>query len=129
MTKLITLKKEDVCYNWLDYHSIGHFIKGLIEFIFLSLLGIFSPLLCLLIVFMLGLIFEIIENSLLIPIKFEGRKDSVENSLMDILLVALGGITEYFFFLCSNEMNLILNIGLFVVIISLYIKIKNKTLE
>jgi hypothetical protein len=100
--RIFARSRSEVTQSWFDFHSIGHFVMGIITFfatfsIYGKLLMPFTDALSYAFssTLVIGLMFEIIENTILVPIKFDGRKDSTENSLMDILMVGIGGGAAY----------------------------------
>jgi len=97
---------EEVGISFFDFYSVGHICMGIGIFLLFSLFytipmakeegssQILLPLWGIwLITVIIGIIWEIIENTLFfdLGIKFEGRLDSPANIISDILCVALGG--------------------------------------
>ena len=134
MTNFFTLVKEEVCLAWMDFHSIGHFIMGQLCFAgtYLVLLGglpfeLNLPY-SLISSIIFGVLFEVIENGPCVKLKFAGRKDSVENSVADIVLVILGAIFEFVLIgFASLTINIVLNTTVFVVLMILYLKLRMLT--
>jgi hypothetical protein len=104
--KIIGTTRKDVNESPIDFYSIGHVVFGYTVF-FLSfwvstLLVIEKRLYSLIVTILIGILWEILENTYLAKTKykFDERKDSVENSLFDILFVFGGGVlSEYCSFL------------------------------
>jgi len=134
MTSIFTLKRDEVCIAWLDFHSIGHFIMGQTSFIgtFLVLLEYFPFELnlpySLITAITFGILFEIVENGPCVKLKFDGRKDSVENSIADIFLVMIGGIFEFLLFAFAPVItNMVVNVIVTTVLLVLYLKLRLST--
>lgn len=121
---------------WLDFYSFDHLIMGMLAF-FISYVVImmcgfqieyalsYGVVCCL----FTGIIFEMFENTLFKQIKFEKRKDSVENSLSDIILVGIGGISESIIFLFPFFVLLTINTILVSLLYGLHFIFKRKTLK
>ena len=97
--KLFGKKKEDLDKFPLDFYSVGHFILGHIGYIIIYLMGFYStiPLIhnilmeyVLGITIFIGLFWELLENNICIKTRFKKQKDSLNNSLCDILCVFIG---------------------------------------
>lgn len=99
MHKVIGTCRKDVNNSFIDYYSIGHFVMGYITYIVSIWIWSLLPFefdiyeISLVSTLMVGIIWEILENYLLVdtPLKFEKRRDSLGNSLMDIIFVFIGG--------------------------------------
>lgn len=100
MVRFIGSCTEDVSSNcYTDYYSIGHILFGYISFlvsIFIwSFLG-FGAILELSLVssIMVGVFWELFENTILVDtrFKFNKKQDCLENSLSDIIFVFIGAI-------------------------------------
>ena len=105
MGKFVAKRTRDVNVSALDFFTLGHIVMGYITWIISFIIIWFTPygdIQCLSMVstIMVGIVWEYIENFLLrnkTSIKFEGRKDSLENSLTDIIAVVGGGSLAWFF--------------------------------
>ncbi len=103
---LLATSQDHVGISAWDYYSWGHIGMGIASFLIFSLINTIPSLvdkklvylipywsiLLLVVAFAVG--WEILENTLLLSwgFKFEGRKDSLQNSFWDILFVTLGGL-------------------------------------
>ena len=104
--EMVASSKADVGRAPIDYFSWGHVDMGVAVFLLFSLinlipssisgnLGTVTPFwLSIVLTIVVAVVWEILENTLFVDwgIKFEGRKDSLVNSLWDILFVILGGL-------------------------------------
>lgn len=109
LNEIIATTRDEVGISWFDFYSIGHICFGLGVFMFFSLFYSIpkargdTPILSLLAVFILTFIiiiaWEVLENTLFIMLgwKFEGRTDSPQNILTDILIGVIGSL-----FACLN---------------------------
>ena len=96
---LIAITRECVSLAAFDFFSFAHVLMGIIIFLVYSLFYVFqkNPLYSLnesvIFVLIAGILWEIIENTIVFSLgcKFEGRKDSILNSITDIILVLGGG--------------------------------------
>ena len=98
MFKIFARIKEDVSKAAIDFFSFGHLIGGYFGFIilgalFLAIFGEFLILICIFIIFLCGAFWELFENTMLYKknIKFGYRKDSLINSVTDIIIFTSGG--------------------------------------
>jgi hypothetical protein len=106
---LIATDPSQVGLAWMDFYSIGHICFGIGLFLFFSLFYTIPkkhgnvPIFSLLFVFILTVIFavlwELVENTLFIDLgwKFEGRADSWQNIISDILFGCVGGLGSWLF--------------------------------
>jgi hypothetical protein len=99
MIKVFARNKDDVSKAAIDFFSFGHLIGGYFGFIilgaiFLVIFGDFLISFCIFIIFLSGTFWELIENTLLYKknIKFGYRRDSVLNSMMDVIFFTNGGV-------------------------------------
>jgi len=119
--KIFGRKKEDIDKYALDFYSFGHLIFGHIGFIIIYLMGFYStiPLIhdsimdhTLGFAIFIGLFWELLENNLFIKTHLKKQKDSLNNSLCDILCVFIGasiiGIIIYFIG-CTSMLFLLIN--------------------
>jgi len=99
--KLVGKSEKDLDKYPLDFFSIGHFILGHLTCIIIFFMALFIPFEYLrngilqhflLITCIFGLGWEIFENNVLINTKLKKERDSLNNSLCDILCVILGSI-------------------------------------
>lgn len=100
---------DEVGISWFDFYSIGHICMGIGIFLFFSLFytipysksnesQVLLPLWVVwIITILLAIGWEWLENVVFVDlgIKFEGRIDSIENMLTDIILVAIGGLGSW----------------------------------
>ena len=107
LKKLIAQSKEEVGQKPIDFFSLGHIILVFIcfglSFIFLKysifvVSDIVSKLISISVVSYVALIWEFIENFSQsgLSIKFSKERDSLINSLSDIVFTSLGGILAFF---------------------------------
>ncbi len=101
--KVIATNKDDIGITPIDFFSFTHLIMGYLIFIVLNgilfvmysvPLGIFS----LMYTFFISIIWESLENSIFyyLGIKFARRRDSIINSIMDIVFFSSGGLIVLF---------------------------------
>lgn len=101
--KVIGTKIEDISDCLFDHYSLIHFIVGLISYIssFYVLITFMelndSCWIAFVCIFVGSVIWELSENSFLIPIKTNKRKDDVINSQTDTLCIFLGGVIGMIF--------------------------------
>lgn len=102
----ITTSKDEVSRAPIDYFSWGHLNMGVVVFLLWSMVNLLPSLangfmtdilpygISVLLTFVVAVVWEIVENTLLldIGIKFEGRKDSLQNAVWDVIFVVLGGV-------------------------------------
>ena len=100
---------DEVGISVFDFYSIGHICFGIGLFLFWSLfytvpkkrgkVPIFSLLFVFILTIICAIVWEIIENVLLLPLglKFENRPDSWMNMTSDILLCGVGGLGTWLF--------------------------------
>ncbi|MHA1497114.1 MAG: DUF2585 family protein [Promethearchaeota archaeon] len=93
MNKILAKNKDDISKAAIDFFSFGHLLSGyfifiIVEALFLTILGELITMLSFLILFLYGVIWEIVENTCLFKrnIKFGYRRDSFLNSSMDVVL-------------------------------------------
>jgi len=93
--KYIATSMKDQGIKALDYSSFGHIVAGIIIYlitiwitknIFISWLAVVYS----------SILWEFLENTIMIPIKPSKKPDSVLNSLCDTGLMIGGGIIGYF---------------------------------
>jgi len=99
---IIGTTRKDVNEAWIDFYSIGHLVLGFVVFFisyWFSLLVLRIQFREYLTIFTLifAVLWELFENICLVKtrFKFDKRKDSVENSLFDIVFVFFGAIICY----------------------------------
>ncbi|MBD3338666.1 MAG: hypothetical protein GF353_06145 [Candidatus Lokiarchaeota archaeon] len=106
MSEVFAGSKDDVGRSAIDYFTWGHIAMGVAIFLLLSLINtipsyidnalvyIIPYILMLFISFLIGVVWEILENTLFvgIGIKFEGRRDSFVNALWDVIFVCIGAL-------------------------------------
>jgi len=106
MSDIITTKKSEVSRAPIDYFSWGHLNMGVVVFLLWSMVNLLPSLynqemtyilaygISVLLTVVVAVVWEIVENTLLlnIGIKFEGRKDSLQNAIWDIIFVVVGGL-------------------------------------
>ncbi len=109
MNKILAKNKEGISKAAIDFFSFGHLLGGYFAFIildafYLVILGEFVIEICIITVFLSGVIWEIVENTYLFKknIKFGYRRDSLLNSSMDVVMLTMGG----FFASYCLELNL-----------------------
>ncbi|MFX0012651.1 MAG: hypothetical protein ACFE9R_20235 [Candidatus Hermodarchaeota archaeon] len=110
--EIIATSTGEVGISWFDFYSIGHICFGIGAFLLISLFYTipkakgYTPIFSLLLVFILSMItfvvWEIIENYVLLwlgleNLKFEGRVDSLQNMTTDILLGGVGALGAWLF--------------------------------
>ena len=95
--KLIAQNKREMGVKPIDVYTIGHILMGLITYVVLNILGV-SNWCSLVGAIFWGIIWEYFENFILarIGLKFEKRKDSLENSLTDVVFTIIGGYIAFF---------------------------------
>jgi uncharacterized membrane protein YeaQ/YmgE (transglycosylase-associated protein family) len=117
---LIGTDSDQVGIAWFDYFSIGHICFGIGVFLFFSLfytipknkgkIPIFSLLFVFILTFVILVLWEILENFLFINLdwKFEGRPDSPENIIGDLICGVIGAIGSWLFchFISVKEKNI-----------------------
>lgn len=106
LNEIIATKSSEVGISWFDFFSIGHICFGIGVFLFFSLFYTIpkakgrTPLFSLFFVFILSFIifiaWEIVENTLLLNLKFGGR-DSWQNIFTDIMFGILGALGTWIF--------------------------------
>ncbi|MHA1758830.1 MAG: hypothetical protein ACTSVV_18835 [Promethearchaeota archaeon] len=103
---IVGTDKDEVGRSPIDYFSWGHVDMGIATFLLLSLINTIPSLidktliyiipyfLMLILVLIVAIVWEILENTLLLEwgFKFEGRRDSFVNALWDIIFVIIGGL-------------------------------------
>ena len=132
--KLFGKKKEDLDKFPFDFFSVGHFILGHIGYIIIYLMGFYSTIpfirnilmeYVLGITIFIGLFWELLENNICIKTRFKKQKDSLNNSLCDILCVFIGAaiicIIAYFYGFTSMMFLTINTIILLVYFMGFYI--------
>ncbi len=102
---------DEVGLSPVDFYSWGHVDMGIASFLLFSLFNTIPSLYVgelvyvipywsmILLVIAFALLWELVENTLFIKmgIKFEGRKDSKENMIWDIIFVIIGGMIMWIF--------------------------------
>ncbi len=110
-TPLVAKSKKETGRSLIDYFSWGHVDLGISIFLLLSLINtlpsyfkdeliyVIPYWVMLILVFVVAIIWEIIENTLLVDIgiKFEGRRDSFQNAVGDIIFGIIGGAVMWLF--------------------------------
>ncbi|MFX0071465.1 MAG: hypothetical protein ACFFAO_10285 [Candidatus Hermodarchaeota archaeon] len=114
---LVATKASEVGVSWFDFNSIGHVCFGIGAFLCISLFYTIpkakgqTPIFSLLFVFILTIIplvvWEIVENTILITIgiKFENRIDSPQNIFTDIMCGLIGALGTWLFAHITFEKN------------------------
>ena len=118
--KILATTRKDVCLSPFDFHSIGHLILGYIIFFisywFCLLFNIQEERIYSIIISLLAAVaWELIENVWLINYKFDRRKDSVENSLVDIVTTFCGSFICFFVSLLDLHLFIILTFTIIIV--------------
>ena len=104
--QLVATTPDEVGIAALDFYTIGHICMGIAIFLVFSLFytipmkskgdsRVLMPLwLIWIITVACGIAWEYFENTIFIELgwKFEGRKDSILNSITDIIFVGVGGL-------------------------------------
>lgn len=110
-TPFVAKSKKETGRSPIDYFSWAHIGSGIIIFLVLSLINtipsyfkdqliyIIPYWVMLILVFILAIGWEILENTLFVNlgIKFEGRRDSIDNAVVDIIFGIIGGATIWLF--------------------------------
>ena len=103
MNKIFAKDREDISKAAIDFFSLGHLLVGYFAYIvlnalFLILFNDISLIFALISIIFGGMLWEVIENTFLVKknIKFGNRKDSTINSLMDVVMLFLGGFLSGF---------------------------------
>lgn len=110
-TPFVASSKSQTGITPIDYFSWGHVDLGIASFLLLSLINAlpsyfedeliyFIPYwLMLVLVFLVAIIWEILENTLFVNlgIKFEGRRDSFKNATWDVIFGIIGGSAAWAF--------------------------------
>ena len=110
-TPFVATSKSQTGKSPIDYFSWGHVDLGIASFLLLSLINClpsyfedeliyFIPYwLMLVLVFVVAIVWEIIENTLFVKmgIKFEGRRDSLKNATWDVIFGIIGGTVAWAF--------------------------------
>ena len=98
--------KEAVSKAAIDFYSFGHILIGYFGFIYVNVILLiffksYQHFLTISVLFFCALFWEIIENSIFVKknIKFGYRRDSLINSIMDIIFFVFGGILALLIFL------------------------------
>ena len=104
LNEIIATTTAEVGVSWLDFYSIGHICFGLGVFLFLSLFYVIPKhrghtewvALWFLYILTVGVLvlWEVLENTLFITmgIKFEGRADSIQNLIGDLVMGMIGAL-------------------------------------
>ena len=97
--KIFGKEKEDISLTPLDFYSFGHLIFGHMAFIIIYLMGFYNLIHIIGISMMdralamataVGIFWELLENNLFVKTHLKKRKDSLNNSVCDILCVFIG---------------------------------------
>ena len=140
---LIAETIDEVGISLIDFYSIGHICGGIGTFLLFSLLytipmskeegssQVYLPLWAVwLLTVAIGILWEVLENTVFfdLGLKFEGRLDSTQNLVMDIVFVAIGGLGSWLFahlifrfhkspwpYYIFGIINVILFIGVFII--------------
>jgi hypothetical protein len=128
MNKIFAKNKGDVSKAAIDFFSFGHLIAGYFAFLildalFLVIFGEFVILLCFFTIFLCGVFWEIIENTIFFKknIKFGYRRDSLLNSSMDVIMLTTGGVIASIFLELNPDTFLIATAFFYIGIILLMI--------
>lgn len=119
--RLIGKNKADISSNCgIDFFSIAHILFGYISYtlfyLFFSIINYQEVFfISLFITQSLGLLWEFLENFFFQNRKFMKKKDSLLNSLFDILFVTIGGIISFLF--CTLSFYIIISI---ILVMSMY---------
>lgn len=97
---LVAYTREEVNEKALDFYSFGHIIFGYITYAVCLLVTYFllpraMREYALISAIIIGYVWEILENTIFVhkvSVKFDGRRDSVVNSQIDVLLDTIGAI-------------------------------------
>ena len=134
--KLVARRLEDVSTAAVDFFSFGHALVAYILYIilnavFLGVLGEYRNYINLISIFNCGLIWEVIENTVLFNkgIKFGYRKDSLLNSIFDLMFFFSGGlfamVSFNFGFLAFVVNTLVFYVTITLLMYGYYILIQN----
>ncbi len=103
--RFIARDKEEVAVSPVDFFSIGHVLMGQLSFFVVHLViwyGIgyhrsFEGIWCLVTSVIIGILWEPFENVVLMRygMKFEDKRDTLVNSVFDILFVTMGGLIAF----------------------------------
>jgi hypothetical protein len=115
---ILARTKEDYGIAAVDMFSLGHFLKGYVlnMIFFIYFIPIFTSML---LIFFISVLWEFIENSNYLRgyIKFNKKKDSLVNSVSDVLFAMVGALV--FFFVSLTDFFTIIIISLVLSCISL----------
>ena len=124
--------KSEIDKYPLDFYSVGHVVFGYVTYILVFFIGMLIENLyirngalmhTLGITILVGLLWELVENNLIVKKKsFKKCQDSLNNSLCDILCVAIGGIIAGFLIFHFIDdlftlfiLNILILLGMFLV--------------
>ncbi len=111
LNQIVATTIPEVGISAFDFYSFGHICMGIGIFLFFSLFYVVPMLhgtsdkpwlklwMVWAITFAIGIAWEFFENIVLydMGLKFEGRRDSIINSISDIILVGIGGAGSWIF--------------------------------
>lgn len=107
MVSIIARYKDEVALSPVDFFSIGHVLMGQIVFFavyhvarfLLDFASGYALKLGLVSAVGIGMLWEPFENFMLYRwgYKFEGRRDSLINSIADIIFVSIGALASYYY--------------------------------
>jgi len=150
MGKIVGNKTSEVNVSVLDFFTLGHIVMGYITWIIswilvMLIIALTFPItvvslldqtpytrcLAIAITCLVGIIWEYLENFLFTKyktnVKFEGRKDSLQNSLTDIVAVIGGGIFGWIFSYLPLIVFTLISIDLILALLVLMKKLEKMT--
>ena len=109
MSDIVAESKQEVGRAPIDYFSWGHVDMGIAVFLLWSMINLIPSAvvgdlidivpfwLSIVLTIVVAVVWEILENTLFVDIgiKFEGRRDSLINSIWDIIFVIIGGLVMW----------------------------------
>lgn len=100
--KLVAQNKQEISNKPIDVYTVGHILMGVICYViifsFFGMVGV-SNWISLVGTILFGVVWEYIENFIISKtiLKHQKRKDSLENSLTDVVFTAIGGFIGFIF--------------------------------
>lgn len=145
MGNFVAKTKREVNISAIDFFTIGHLVMGYIAWIIAAIIIFFTPLddsitlsiadkcLAMACAIVIGIAWEYIENFIFIntkrfaSVKFEGREDSLSNSLTDIVGVIGGGAIAWWFSYLPPVVFALISIDLILGLLVLMKKLEKMT--